>query len=149
MWNFIFDKINLPHSAANEVLSNGFIAYKIRPKSDVEIGDIFSNKADIFFDFNLPITTNIALTEIVENNTENNENDLSGLNFYPIPVSDILTIESENEILKIEIFNELGQMILYNSNQNSINLLNLSSGMYFCKVTDKNNISEMKKILKK
>jgi hypothetical protein len=147
--SFIFDKINLPHSAANEELSNGFIAYKIKPKSNVEIGDIFSNKADIFFDFNLPITTNIALTEIVENNTDNNENDLSEFNFHPIPVSEILTIESENEILKIEIFNELGQLILFNSNKNSINILNLSSGIYFCKVTDKNNRSEIKKILKK
>lgn len=147
--SFIFDKINLPHSTANQALSNGFIAYKIRPKTNVEIGDVFSNNADIFFDYNLPITTNTALTEIVENSSNNNENETYGFYFYPLPVSDILTIESEYKILKIEILNELGQIILSNSNQNSINVINISTGLYFCKVTDINNISKIKKIVKK
>jgi hypothetical protein len=149
--SFIFDKINLTHSAANEVASHGFLAYKIKPKNNVESGDILPNKADIFFDYNLPIITNTALTEI-EKTASNNEGASSGsasvFNFYTIIVSNVLAIKSENKIEKIEIYNELGQKVLSNSNQNLINVSGLSSGIYICSVTDVNGISKTKKIVK-
>src|SRR5690606_18807090 len=63
---FIFDDINLPHEGSNEPESHGFVAYKIKPKSDVQVGDIISGDAAIYFDFNPPIITNMVLTEIVE-----------------------------------------------------------------------------------
>src|SRR5690606_15369057 len=44
--SFIFDNINLPDSTNDEPNSHGFITYKIKPKSNVAIGDIFSNTAD-------------------------------------------------------------------------------------------------------
>ncbi|MFC7772840.1 T9SS type A sorting domain-containing protein [Flavobacterium sp. GCM10027622] len=142
--SFFFDKINLPHEAENEPASHGFVAYKIKPKDNVVIGDVFQNKADIFFDFNLPVVTNTALTEIKKRNSNNNHQ----FNLYPSPVIDILKIRSKTEIVKIEIFNELGQLVLSNSNQNFIYVTNLSSGLYICKATDKNNISEAQKIIK-
>lgn len=145
---FIHDNINLPHSAANETLSNGFVAYKIKPKANVGVGDLFSNTANIFFDYNLPITTNTALTEIIEKTENNTGNETNTFHFYPVPVSNILTIEAKAEILKIEILNDLGQVLISNSNQNSINILSLSSGLYFCRVTDINNTVITKKIIK-
>src|SRR5690606_17379263 len=48
---FIFEDINLPHEAENEPESHGFIAYKIKPKIDVQVGDIISGDARIYFDF--------------------------------------------------------------------------------------------------
>ena len=62
--SFIFNNINLPDSTTNEPASHGFIAYKIKPTSNVSHGDIISNQANIFFDFNAPIETNIVNTEI-------------------------------------------------------------------------------------
>jgi len=64
---FIFENINLPDSTSNESASHGYIAYKIKPKSTSSIGDIFYNSAEIYFDYNLPIYTNIVATEIVDN----------------------------------------------------------------------------------
>ncbi|WP_196888423.1 BspA family leucine-rich repeat surface protein, partial [Aureivirga sp. CE67] len=61
---YIFDNIYLPHEAADEPNSHGYIAYKIKPKSDIEIGDIMSGDASIYFDFNLPIITNTVSTEV-------------------------------------------------------------------------------------
>ncbi|MEE9350577.1 MAG: T9SS C-terminal target domain-containing protein [Flavobacteriaceae bacterium] len=45
---FIFENINLPDENTNESGSHGFIAYKIKPKANVAIGDVISNEADIF-----------------------------------------------------------------------------------------------------
>lgn len=145
--SFNFDKIYLPHKNANEQASHGFVAYKIRPKTNVEIGDVFQNKADIYFDYNLPIITNTALTEIVKKSNGGGSNS-NRFNFYPSPVSDILKIDSKNEIIKIDIFNELGQLVLSNSNQNYINVENLSTGFYICRATDIDGVNVMKKILK-
>jgi surface protein len=62
---FIFDNINLPHTAANEAGSHGFIAYKIKPIAGIAIGDVMDGDAAIYFDYNLPIITNVASTTVV------------------------------------------------------------------------------------
>ncbi len=63
---FNFNNINLPDSTTDEPNSHGYIAFKIKPKTDIEVGDVFNAVAGIYFDFNPPIVTNIATTEIVE-----------------------------------------------------------------------------------
>ncbi|AXG73005.1 BspA family leucine-rich repeat surface protein [Flavobacterium arcticum] len=62
---FIFENINLPHENADAEGSNGFIAYKIKPVADIAVGDIISGDAEIYFDYNLPIITNDATTEVI------------------------------------------------------------------------------------
>jgi hypothetical protein len=57
-----FNNINLPDSNINEPASHGYIAYRIKPKSTVTIGDTIHNTAGIYFDFNLPVATNNAQT---------------------------------------------------------------------------------------
>lgn len=51
---FIFEDITLPYESADEPGSHGFVAYKIKPKNNVEVGDVISNLAAIYFDYNLP-----------------------------------------------------------------------------------------------
>ena len=55
-WTFL--NINLPDSNKNEAASHGYIAYRVRPKNNVTAGDIITNSASIYFDFNLPVKTN-------------------------------------------------------------------------------------------
>ena len=62
---FIFNDINLPESSVNEEASNGFVAFKVKPKSTLNIGDVITGLADIYFDYNSPITTNTVSTKIV------------------------------------------------------------------------------------
>ena len=59
---FFFQNIKLPYKTINEPASNGFVAFKIKPKSSVIVGDSLNNKASIYFDFNSPVITNIATT---------------------------------------------------------------------------------------
>lgn len=55
---FTFENIMLPDSNINEPASNGFVRYAIRQKRNNPCGSVISNRASIYFDFNLPIVTN-------------------------------------------------------------------------------------------
>src|SRR5690606_7744005 len=63
---FMFDNIHLPDSISNEPASHSYVAYKIKPKSNVQVGDVISGDAAIYFDFNAPIITNMVHTQSVE-----------------------------------------------------------------------------------
>jgi uncharacterized repeat protein (TIGR01451 family) len=62
-----FPNIKLVDSVRNEPASHGFIAYRIKPKNNLVVGDIVENSASVYFDFNLPVKTNNALTEVIGN----------------------------------------------------------------------------------
>ena len=57
---FTFDNILLVDSFRNEPASNGYVKFRIKQKKDVLIGSKINNSAAIYFDYNLPIITNIA-----------------------------------------------------------------------------------------
>jgi len=59
---FYFKDIKLPYQSINDPASNGFVAFKIKPKNTVSMGDSLNNKAAIYFDYNLPVITNMAST---------------------------------------------------------------------------------------
>ncbi len=67
MCTWMFRNINLVDSIQNEPGSHGYIVYKIRPKASVQIGDVITNSASIYFDYNLPVQTNTDTTQIVAN----------------------------------------------------------------------------------
>lgn len=60
-----FADIKLADSNINEPASHGFIAYRIKPKPIVAVGDTIHNTASIYFDFNLPVETNNAFTLVM------------------------------------------------------------------------------------
>jgi len=55
---FQFININLPDSICCPIESQGFVAYKIKPREDANGGDVITNNAFIYFDENPPIETN-------------------------------------------------------------------------------------------
>lgn len=56
----IYNNIMLPDSNINQLLSNGFFNYRIKPKKGIPHGTSIQNNANIFFDFNAPIATNTS-----------------------------------------------------------------------------------------
>lgn len=76
---FYFKNIQLPDSNANEPASHGFLRFSIRPFTDLALGTVIRNEADIYFDFNPPIRTNAAVNNIVLNNR-----DLPSVAFLPL-----------------------------------------------------------------
>jgi hypothetical protein len=63
---FTFSNILLPDSFVNERASHGFIRFKVMPKKALKVGESIANKAAIYFDFNKPIITNTAQSDIIK-----------------------------------------------------------------------------------
>lgn len=61
-----FTDINLVDSFRNEPASHGYITYRIKPKANLAIGEIIKNDAAIYFDFNLPVSTNTTHTAVIK-----------------------------------------------------------------------------------
>ena len=71
-------------------------------------------------------------------------------NIYPNPANDFINIEisdNHNDNFNISIYNSLGIKVLETSNENTINIEDLPSGMYFINVTTE-NFSQTKKVIK-
>lgn len=147
---FIFDNINLPHEAADEPGSHGFVAYKIKTVEDIAIGDMITGTAGIFFDYNLPIITNSADTEIVEFMGVN-EFSLKNVTLYPNPASTILYLQVENgiDVEEVKVFNLQGsELISLKQHTESINVQNLSAGIYLVIIQTNQGISKHRLIKK-
>ncbi|MDG1718804.1 MAG: T9SS type A sorting domain-containing protein, partial [Flavobacteriales bacterium] len=83
------------------------------------------------------------------NTTSINSEDLANFNIFPNPVSDVLNIKSDKEIIKVEISDILGKIILSEINpKNSINVKRLQKGIYSIKITFKDENSIIQKIIK-
>ncbi|MFT3911964.1 MAG: hypothetical protein QM737_21240 [Ferruginibacter sp.] len=61
---FEFLNILLPDSNVNQLKSHGFVSFKIKPQSNVAVNTSIPNYASIYFDYNLPVVTNTAITQI-------------------------------------------------------------------------------------
>lgn len=93
----------------------------------------------------------LTLAEITEVNTFlANDNFTGNLKFsmYPNPANNILNIEIEKEIQSVEIYSLQGQKV-FSGNDKTIDIANLSSGIYMIKVEDENGAIATQKLIKK
>lgn len=145
---FIFENINLPFDDAN---NDGYVVFKIKTLDTLVEGDIFENDAEIYFDYNFPIETNIAQTRI-EQPLNISESDYLNLELFPNPVKDVLTIKGKTIIESITIYDVSGRLIdktSFISNKNIIEFdtSKLIQGTYFAKIKTERGES-VKKIIK-
>jgi hypothetical protein len=134
--SFIFDNINLPDSTSNEPNSHGYIAFRIKPKPDVQLGDVFSGVAAIYFDFNTPIITNTVTTEIVAPLSVNDFNRQS-IQLFPNLAKNKLEISSNQIIDKLTVIDINGRLlksINISDVAYSLDISNLSKGVYFLEI---------------
>ncbi|TDR25486.1 putative secreted protein (Por secretion system target) [Flavobacterium cheniae] len=130
---FIFENINLDF---NDATNDGYVVFKIKTLPSLVLGDTFTNNANIYFDYNFPITTNTYTTTVAALSTQDFD---FGAYFtlYPNPAKDVLNIQTKQdlEVNSIEIYNQLGQIVMATTNAiNSVDVANLASGTYFVKV---------------
>lgn len=133
---FIFENINLPFDDAN---NDGFVSFKIKTLPTLVDGNSFSNSASIYFDYNFPIVTDPAVTNVSALSTE----DFGFGNLFslsPVPTKGVLNITKRHQlqIKAASIYNTLGQLVQVNANPNdSIDVSELKSGSYMIRfVTD-------------
>jgi uncharacterized repeat protein (TIGR01451 family) len=151
---FAFNNINLTWEDNDEMGSQGYVSYRVKPVSTVTIGDdMQGGSAGIFFDFNDPVMTNTVTTTIQALGTEDFAT--KGFIMYPNPASDNVTLQMANisgkvtvavtDVLGKVVMNAIGEV---NNSAIHMNTSSLTSGMYFITVTAGNTIATQKLFVK-
>jgi hypothetical protein len=117
-WGYL--SYNIPVQYAGQSLIISFVA-----SNDLSLGTIF--RVD---DVSLSVSTSNDITSI----------DQKQFDYFPNPTQGLLTIENpKNEKQGLRISNELGQVVRYevlDSGKNTIDLTELSNGVYFIQLGD-------------
>lgn len=144
---FTFDNINLPHSAANELASNGFVKFKAATYSSLVNGIEINNNANIYFDYNLPVLTNTVQVTISDFVPTLAIEPFSAqhIRVYPNPTSGLLVIETAT-LQKVEVYTITG-ILIETTDKNQINLSQYSKGVYLVKISTDEGIALKKVIL--
>ncbi len=153
--NFKFDNILLPDSSSNELESQGYVVFEIKPKPNLPLDTKIENTANIYFDLNEAIVTNTISNTITDNllnctplvNVENIS--FKNLEFHlsPNPAKDWIQLtfpENLNEV-NFQIINSQGQEVYFgkennNGNEFKIQTDFLSEGVYFFKIQSEGNM---------
>lgn len=144
---FIFENIQLPFDDEN---NDGYVLFKIKTKSDLIVGDTFSNQVSIYFDYNAPIITNNYSTRIIENLNLEEVQDKFNLQIYPNPTSDLIQINSKVGVINVEVFDSAGRLLKTIPVQNqSISTKDMEKGAYILKLNFSDNTAISKKLIKK
>lgn len=137
---FIFEDINLAAQGY------GNVTFKIKTKNTLVTGNTVTNKADIYFDYNAPVITNIASTTFQSLGIDENQIDNS-VKIYPNPTSNFIQIEANNNIRSIQLFDVQGRILIAKISDNlyaSIDISTHQKGVYFLKVKTDNGIKTQK-----
>jgi uncharacterized repeat protein (TIGR01451 family) len=150
---FNLKNIYLPDSNSNESLSHGYVQYSIKPYPSLTLGQFISNRAAIYFDFNLPIFTNSTIS-LFDKTITNPEASISSLNknlawAYPtiIRYNEPIQIMISTQKFAISLFSIDGKKIEEWTNQKSIQLNQISKGIYVLKLETDNEILTQKIII--
>lgn len=149
VWSF--NGIYLPGQAQNDIASQGYVYFKIKPKPGFTAGDMIPNHASIYFDFNTPIVTNTTETQFLALGTP--IFNLNSISAYPNPSNSIVTINSNSTSVvldTIKVTDILGKTILTStpkSNQSVIDVSMLTSGIYLLEIMTSSQQKAIKKII--
>ncbi len=121
---FYFNDILLPDVNTNEPESHGFVKYQILPKANLSENTIIDNMAEIYFDFNPPILTNVTSNIMVLE--------------YPIDVDILAPLCFGGGDGSISLNFPFGDEFNYvwDNGSTEINLVGLPGGAYTVTVTD-------------
>jgi uncharacterized repeat protein (TIGR01451 family) len=129
---FIFDNILLPFTAP---ASQGYVLFKIKTVDTLVLGDDFSNQAEIYFDFNFPIITNLETTS-VDATASIKDTARQEVHLFPNPAINAATITSNIAFSEWTVYNTLGSVVSHKKLTDpefilAIEVSNLTSGLYF------------------
>ena len=137
---FRFNNINLPDSSSDINGSRGFVSFLISPLNINLQTDTIYNSADIYFDYNSPVTTNAA--KIYVNGALTEIKPVFGnlnISVYPNPASNIIHVESTEDFVA-KLYDLSGRPVLEGrsfSGHTTFNINNLASGLYLLEALQK------------
>jgi len=134
---FVFENIMLSDNGGQ-----GDILYKLKTKPTLTLSDDVNAQADIYFDFNFPVETNIANTSF-ENLSVSQFEAENQIIIYPNPAQHKVILKAKSPIQNIQIFDLQGRALFSQTpatNQKTahLDLSRLTPGIYFLTVNSKN-----------
>lgn len=157
--------LTISNNTANDVVINGIsvkddLSYHVEhdftlpytltigESVEVEVYSDFAYKGDRDSELYIISSLGEQIVPIIDNYTVGlEENNALNVELYPNPVNNVLTIKGDN-IVKVAIFNALGQEVVAVENRNEIDVTSLNNGLYFVRVTDVNGNVSVNKIVK-
>ena len=152
---FIFNNIQLPFTEPDK---HGHVAFSIKLKDNLVIGDSIQNKADIYFDYNLPVATNNSISEINYKNVTyiGKNNSLQAADIYPNPSNGQFAVDFKADIkapVQISVMNVEGKIVYarqINHQQHSVlslDLNDLAKGVYLIKAQIEKDLFSKKVVI--
>jgi hypothetical protein len=137
-----FDNIYLPDNKTNEPEAHGFFKFRIMPVAGLGEFTLVKNDAQIYFDFNSPILTNVVSSIFVSDlsvlKSIHLETDRA-ISAFPNPTNNIIYFRDgskQNVNFSGFIYGSLGQVLMGFNNVDNVNLSSYESGIYFIKITE-------------
>jgi len=130
---FLFQNIQLAPELLDEPGSHGFVKYAVQAKQDLPLGTPLRNTAHIFFDFNAPITTNTAVSEVGIVRTYEAREDEQMLRFWPNPASDLVRVDAGDSEGVLSVKDASGRCLMEQyivKGEHSISVKMLPAGMF-------------------
>ncbi|MCF1190616.1 T9SS type A sorting domain-containing protein [Mangrovimonas sp. AS39] len=128
---FYFDNIDLGPE------EQGHVTYKIKTLESLEVGDTVSNSAEIYFDYNLPIETNEAITSFESLSLIENTVQEGSIKIFPNPTNGVVEIASSLPVKSLEVLDIKGRRLSlaeYNEMHVQLDLGSYKNGMYLIKI---------------
>lgn len=167
---FIFDPIALVDSPTNEPKSHGFVTFKIKHVQGITPKSRIENKADIYFDYNAPISTNTVFNTIFDTvlvyipkvkdsiKDTTGGSSIQGINqtsilVFPNPTTDKFYIQLSDVVkdLSIEIYDIHGRLIKQVKSNNDktveISADGMGKGIYHVRCMSGDKLIVVKKVL--
>ncbi|MGQ0829918.1 MAG: DUF7619 domain-containing protein [Bacteroidota bacterium] len=151
---FRFPNIMLPDSTSDSEGSKGFVQYRIKPKANLPLGTKVQNTAHIYFDYNIPVTTNTTVNEYVQTISIHENEITAEVNVYPNPSKGNIQLEytiKQNNTGMLKIYALTGKLLEeyeLSSNKNELQLnTNLSNGIYLYRVIVNDRIVKSDKLV--
>ena len=157
--------LTISNNTANDVVINGIsvkddLSYHVEhdftlpytltigESVEVEVYSDFAYKGDGDSELYIISSLGEQIVPIIDNYTVGlEENNALDVELYPNPVNNVLTVKGDR-IVKVAIFNALGQEVVAVENRNEIDVTSLNNGLYFVRVTDVNGNVSVNKIVK-
>lgn len=90
-----FPNINLPERNVDVIRSQGFVRFRVQPRTTLTVGEIIPNHAGIVFDYNAPVVTNTATTAVLLATAALASHDAPAWTAYPNPATEAISIAAD------------------------------------------------------
>ena len=148
-----FDGILLPDSTTNEPESHGFVMFTIDREGNLPVGHRINNDADIYFDYQPPVETNIAYVTLGEDvfvmvslDPPFTETLRQPIKVYPNPMSEsaVFDLGEYWDEVNLEVMDLNGRLMheqqFHNTDRATLRRGQLTSGMYVFRLTSKGEV---------